>query len=383
MKNEKYLQIFNYLLEFSKIRSNAVRDINNAPSQYIDIIWLSDIPKNELVNCIFDEDFNEDADYWIKISKPYEPELPKFPPPPSNLNKWISEDSIHKKDNRPTLKEYILVNGNKYYLEDNPKIKKEFDEYISTKWFKDSERYWGEYKNYEIQFKAYNAVNSIYKKLFSIYNKSQQFGEEYELIFGLGLINFKENDESPLICRHILTYGVDIIFEYSQRDSSIIISPSLSNEIQIETDSIIDLFGQFDSNDIIDAENKAIEFINKENLTTSLFDEKNKETIQIIADRFRPDGVFKDEFIKPQIVPQKPTIFYAPALILRKRNTRSFTALYEKIIADIKATNEINIPALNDLIDLNEYSTNSTEDDENIMTSKSKLLKKRNEIIKY
>lgn len=337
MKKEKYLQIFNYLLEFSKIRSKAVRDIINAPTQYIDIIWLSDIPENELIYCIFDDNFDENTDHWIKIFKPIEPELPKFPPPPSNLEKWIVEDSILKKDEFPTLKEYIFIDdNNKSYLVDNPKTKEDFDEYIHTKWPRDSKIYWENYKNYEIQYKAYNEVNSIYKKLFSIYNKSQQFGEEYELVMGLGLINFKANDESPLICRHILTQRAEINFEYSQKDSSITVSPSPSNDIQIETDSIIDLFEQFNSNNIIEAERKAIEFINEKIIATSLFDKQNKETIQIIADRFSPDGLFKDEMIKPKDAPKRPTIFYAPALMLRKRNTRSFTALYEKIIADIE-----------------------------------------------
>ncbi|MFZ5517660.1 MAG: AAA domain-containing protein [Candidatus Zhuqueibacterota bacterium] len=372
MKKEKYLQVFNYLLEFSKIRSKAVRDIINAPSQYIDIIWLSDIPKNELIDCILDEDFNKDADYWIKISKPLEPELPKFPPPPPNLEKWIVEDSLLNKEEFPILNEYIFIDdNNKFYLVDNPKIKEEFDEYINTKWFEDSEMYWEEYKNYEIQYKAYIEVNSIYKKLFLINNKSQQFGEEYELLMGLGLLNFKANDESPLICRHILTQRVEINFEDPVRPT---IAPSLSNDIQIETDSIIDLFERFNSNDIIEAERKAIEFINEKNIAASLFDKQNKETIQIIADRFSPDGLFKDEIIKPKDAPKRPTIFYAPALMLRKRNTRSFTALYEKIIADIEKSDETDIPALNDIIDLNEYNPNNNGDFDTLDSKKNDII---------
>lgn len=372
MKKEKYLQVFNYLLEFSKIRSKAVRDINNAPNQYIDIIYLSDIVKNELIECILDEDFNEDAGYWIKISKPVEPELPKFPLPPPNLEKWIIEESILNTDELPTLKEYIFIDdNNKSYLEDNPEVKKEFDEYINIKWFEDSEMYWEEYKNYEIQYKAYNEVNSMYKKLFSINNKSDQFGEEYELVMGLGLINFKANDESPLICRHILTQRAEINFE---RDASITVLPGLSNDIQIETDSIIDLFEQFNSNDIIEAERKAIEFINEKNIATSLFDRQNKDTIQIIADRFSPDGLFKDEMIKPKDAPKRPTIFYAPALMLRKRNTKSFTALYEKIIADIEKSDETNIRALDDIIDLNEHYPNNNGDVGTAVSNKNDLI---------
>ncbi|MEW6609419.1 MAG: hypothetical protein AB1414_18570, partial [bacterium] len=52
MKKEKYLQIFNYLLEFSKLRCNPVRNIESSETQYPNIIWFADIPQNELFDCI-------------------------------------------------------------------------------------------------------------------------------------------------------------------------------------------------------------------------------------------------------------------------------------------------------------------------------------------
>jgi len=35
MNKDKYLQIFNYLLEFSKFRSKPVRDIESSDTQYL------------------------------------------------------------------------------------------------------------------------------------------------------------------------------------------------------------------------------------------------------------------------------------------------------------------------------------------------------------
>ena len=52
MKKDKYLQIFNYLLEFSKLRSNPVRDIDSSESQYPDKIWFADIPEYDLFESI-------------------------------------------------------------------------------------------------------------------------------------------------------------------------------------------------------------------------------------------------------------------------------------------------------------------------------------------
>jgi hypothetical protein len=44
MSKEKYLQIFEYLKEFSKIRSITIRDIEAHETHYPEKIWLNDIP---------------------------------------------------------------------------------------------------------------------------------------------------------------------------------------------------------------------------------------------------------------------------------------------------------------------------------------------------
>jgi superfamily I DNA and/or RNA helicase/transcription elongation GreA/GreB family factor/very-short-patch-repair endonuclease len=50
-------------------------------------------------------------------------------------------------------------------------------------------------------------------------------------------------------------------------------------------------------------------------------------------------------------MPSKPTISFSPALLLRKRNTQSFTALYEKILDKIQLSDDtLEIPTINDLI---------------------------------
>ena len=77
MKTKKYLQIFNYLLEFSKLRSKAVRDIENSKN-YLEIIWMSNIPLDEKIDCIINENYSNESDYWLKISKPIEPEKTYF-----------------------------------------------------------------------------------------------------------------------------------------------------------------------------------------------------------------------------------------------------------------------------------------------------------------
>ena len=325
MKTKKYLQIFNYLLEFSKLRSKPVRDIENS-SNYLEILWMSNIPDDEKIDCIIQDNYSNESNYWLKISKPIEPEKPLFPKPPKNLLIWINEDSLLNRDDLPELFEEIRSEENEIIkLHDYPEIEQEFSKYCEEKWFSDSDLYWSKKQIYDVKYAAFDKVNSIYKKLFSIYNKSQQFGEEFELVVGIGLLNFKENDETPLICRHIITAKAEIQFEFSKRDSSLHISQSLENGLQIETDAIIDLFEQFDSNDIIESEKAAIYLIKGKELV-SPFDEDIHEILQLLAERIKPgDGNYKESKNKSIEIPTKETIFFAPAIILRKRDTRSFT----------------------------------------------------------
>jgi very-short-patch-repair endonuclease/DNA polymerase III delta prime subunit len=351
MKKDKYLQIFNYLLEFSKLRSNPVRNIENSEIQYPEKIWFADIPQHQLFESVTFSNYNQDSDYFIKIKKPKEEPLqPKFQLP-NSFRDWIIEESLIDEENLPTLNTSFVKDSKIESLSDYPQVEKEFKIYLDTKWIDDLESYKKEYSIYETKLAEFEKLNDIYKHFFSIYNKAQQFGEEYELIIGAGLLKFKESDNTPLICRHIFTSKVEIIFEILQKESFIKIVPNTESDIQIETDAIIDLFEQFESESIIEAEVKCNDFIKEKNGIGNLFEEDMKVVIQIFADRLSRDGQFINELELPKEILKKPVIYFAPALILRKRNTRSFTALYEKIIKDISDSKEnIDIPTINELV---------------------------------
>jgi hypothetical protein len=367
MKKDKYLQIFNYLLEFSKLRSNPVRDIESSDTQYPDKVWFADIPQYEIFDCITFPNYNQDADYWLKIAKPKgEPQEPTFPKLCETLTDWIVKESLIDENGTPILKDTVIKSGKTISLADKPEIEVEFQTYLNNKWIDDLEFYKKELEIYKAKLAEYEKQSKTYKHLFSIYNKAQQFGEEFELIVGVGLLHFQEDANSPKICRHILTSKAEITFEFSARESFVKVSPSIENEIQIETDAILDLFEQFDSADIIEAEKKVAEFLKEKNITDSPFDNQIKEAIQIFAERIRTDGESKDDLAKAKEVAKKPTVYFAPALLLRKRNTRSFTALYEKIIENISTANDsIDIPSINDIIGYLQSPEDFPSDSEN------------------
>ena len=361
MKKEKYQQIFKYLLEFSKIRSNPVRDIEYQDTHYPERFWFSEIPEDSLFDNVIRQNFNPENEFWIKVKKPKEPEKPVFPAVSKTLNPWIEYDSLMDDAEEPILKETIEINGKILTISDFADVQREYEKYINSTWIDDLITYKTEYSNYEKEFEIFEMQNNIYKRLFRIYNKAQQFGEEYELIVGVGLLNFKENTESHKIFRHVLTQRAEINFEYTERDSHIIVCPTIESLPIIETDAIIDLIEQFDSQNIIDAEKEVENFI-REKGTSSIFNEELKDAIQIFADRFSPEGKFIDTIERPNSTEKRPTVFYSPALLLRKRNTRSYTALYENILENLEdESDEIEIPTMDDLIEIQDKPFNESD----------------------
>ncbi|HEV7642806.1 MAG TPA: AAA domain-containing protein [Pyrinomonadaceae bacterium] len=351
MKKEKYLQIFRYLCEFSKIRDNPVRNIEVSEGKYPEKVWFEEILKSPFFECITFPDFNEESEYWIKIRKPAgEPIEPSFRKLSKVLDEWINPVSLLSENDIPILNTTITKNGEILELDDFPQVRDDLQQYIETKWLEDLIDYKSRSADYQARLSVFQELSSIYKRFFGIFNKAEQFGEEYELVVGIGLLNYKQDDNCPHIYRHLLTAKVEISFEYSERESFLTVSPSTDSKIIIEKDAIIDLVDQFESQNIIDAENIVVDFLKERGIVDDLFDKDITDALRMFAERCHSDGEFNEDSNRPKGISKKPIISFSPALLLRKRNTRSFTALYEKIIDDLRKADDINIPSLNDLI---------------------------------
>lgn len=357
-KKVKYLQIFNYLREFSKLRSNPVRDIELQESQYPEKLWFSDVPQDDHFENVIMPDFNNENDYWLNIKKPKEVIKPTFAKLPIDLEAWIVPESLLDENVDPRLNQTIEIDGKRLSIDDFPRIYELLENYKNGRWIDDLIEYNSKLVIYNIAFEEYNRLNNVYKQLFKIFNKTEQLGEEYELVVGVGLLNFHEGNEHPSIFRHIFTQRVDIQFFADQRESRITLLPNLESSIQVETDSILDLVEQFDPSNIIEAEKCAQKIIEVKEIS-SLFDKELHEAIGSFSQRFCPekDGDYIEFSQKPSHRDVQPKIYFSPAILLRKRNTRSLTALYEKILKNIDSESaDFEIPTINDLIGIQEVN---------------------------
>jgi very-short-patch-repair endonuclease len=97
----------------------------------------------------------------------------------------------------------------------------------------------------------------------------------------------------------------------------------------------------------------------REDISDNLFLHQVEVAIQLFIDTIHAEGSIDDQ-LKPQDIPKKPTIYFAPALLLRKRNTKSLAAVYSEIINNINNADEaLDIPSINGIIDSN-YIDKST-----------------------
>ena len=346
MKQEKYLQIFNYLLEFSKLRAKPIRNIDIDTKNYIEKIWLGDLPTH-LDSVSLSDNLDLSDEHWIKVSKPLTaPVAPSFPCKDKQLLIWIDLDSFGK--NEPKLLESNIIEGLLTPISSRPEIIEKYNNYLENEWENEKEEYFSLLDIYNSSVEIYNAQNSIYRKFFALQNKASQFEDEFELLFCAGLLNFQEDNDHSNIFRHLFVQKAEIEFLDTKSETCIIVSPSKQNDISIELDSILDVL---DPELLIPAKKSAEDFVTKSENSIELCNSSCFDLISRFSNKFHSDGSFIENFEKPSEKPTSPTVFFSPALILRKRNTKSLTNLYENIITDITDSgDEINIPQLNDIV---------------------------------
>ncbi len=136
MYKDKYLQVFHYLKELSKIRNRVIRDISDKKNDYPEIIWFDELPQHYSVQCVIDKE-PEDQDAWLSVKKPNHPgDAPEFVEIPNPCQQWVEVNSLTDEENFPKLKSEIQDQNDALYLEDFPEVKVAFDEYLNTGWIK-------------------------------------------------------------------------------------------------------------------------------------------------------------------------------------------------------------------------------------------------------
>src|SRR5439155_8868512 len=184
-----------------------------------------------------------------------------------------------------------------------------------------------------------------YNQLFNIYQRQEKLGEQYEVIFGAGLLLWK-SPNSGEIKRHILAIQARI--EFDRVRGIISAGPALDGPQPMLECSMLETTDRPNPTDLTGIENDAI------SLNGDPWDAVRLEcALRGFANSLPIAGDYAPVFEHAGGASEKPVVRLAPALILRKRTRRTFEDFYRQIIDQIKEGEEIpeNIRRIIDIID--------------------------------
>lgn len=323
---DKATRLFTYLKELSQMKTKVTHDL----SEYEQVIWLHDIPKEKECFCITWGGHEERNDLWLEIKRPKRLSPPDLP---NLLRDWLPLAQLKDSSTEPKIQEQLIrlvkdpgtgaETSTIIRLEENPQIKEGWQDYLTTQW-----RPWAEAD------KKTAAVENVYKDLFSFYQKQQKLGEAFEVVLGLGLLQWKK-ESGRSIKRHLLTTKTSISFD--PKRAIISVGPiSEGTKLIVEQDMV-------EPNERPSAEfSKSLDQQAAE-VGEELWDRVRVQTIlQSWINSASSSGQYS-ESQEPAKAVTVPTVSFAPALILRKQNERNLIRMYQEIISQLEGGVELPI----------------------------------------
>ena len=332
--SDRAIQLFTYLKELSKLRTTHVKDI----ATYEHCLAFSSIPRESGCSCVAwdlwesgDEPKEGRADTWVEVHKPT---LKSPPEVPDELEEWLNEEDISNSDlEEPGLFDEITSTGDPdpetgeqesrvLSLNDHPNIFEAWMEYVEKKW-----KPWAE------EDRRLQKVQKVYNSLYTIYQRSEKLGEQYEVVVGLGFLLWRSPSSGEI--RHpLLTLQARVGFD---RVLGIVtLGPALDGpQPRLE----IDMLETEDRPGVGDQEaiQEMVDALDGEPWEAPALEAILKSLANGISTETRYDG----NISRPSQLSEVPQLHFAPHLILRKRTRRTFVDFYEKILEQMLADGDV------------------------------------------
>lgn len=289
-------RIFEYLLAVQNLNEKIPRRI----TEYQKVWWQKDLPNIE--GCFLHGTGTIEA-AWLEVHKQ---KIPTAPTPPVRLSKWI-------KDYDDPAKQPEKTSQASETFEDNQDRVTIYQEWLQKKWLP-----WSE----EVGSKV--AIQAVYDQLFTIYQQIQREGDDLEISWGHGLLNWKF--ESEEIQRHLMVTKMELQFDPKKGIFALI---PTSKGKQMETDMFANLPIP-NMNHILEKHAQLMD--------TDLdpWDEQSvRPSFEGIVQMISSYGRYSNEISRPTTLEEEPVITYSPAVFIRKSSGRlwlnELTTAIEKI----------------------------------------------------
>ena len=323
---ERVIALYTFLKEFTELRTKTVRSFE----QYDQVLWMSELPREPECECAaWDRSAHDDrSEVWLSIRQP---RLNSPPEPPAELRPWLvigqlRDSSLEMPELRESISNAVDVEGERRIerqtIGDHPDVKNVWERFVEDQWWP-----WAE------EDRRAQAVQRQYTRLFSMYQRQQRLGEQYEVIFGLGLLSWRAPDNQD-IRRHLIAANANIVFDGAR--GVIMVGPAGEGAKARVEQEMLDPSDRPDPDALRKVEEQLAD------VGERIWDSEPIDTIlRTWVRSASPQGEYNSALSRLEGVPVDPTVTFAPALILRKRTDRSYVQAFESIITQLTSGADI------------------------------------------
>ena len=319
-ERENAIALYSFLKEFAQLRTRITRDVSQYEREG-QVLWAHQIPRESGCYCIaWDRDPSSTSDeVWVELRKPRQSQPPE---PPELVNPWVRSDQLGDSSlDFPELYETLLSESDDdppRSLEDYPDVKQAWNTYIENQWWP-----WADRDRRELK------VERAYTSVFSMFQRQQRLGENFEVVFGLGLLNWKTPD-GHAVRRHLVSARVSVVFDSTSGTLTVVPAgegarPSLEQDM-------LDPQYRPDPH-VLNSIEEDLEGLGDSLWDVGPIDDLLNSWVNSVA----AIGEYSAALSPPEHADQKPIVHLAPALILRQRSERSYIRAFEEIIAQLDA----------------------------------------------
>ena len=309
-EREQAAALYTFLREFAQLRTRTIRDISTYERDG-QVIWAADIPREPGCDCVAWHRDAPDApdEVWLEMRKP---RLTRPPKPPDVVSAWVRREQLEDSSQEfPELNTTLpgdSADDPPLRLEDHPEVREAWDTYIENHW-------WA----WAAQDRREKPARAIYADLYSMFQRQRRLGEEFEIVFGLGLLNWRLPG-GHLVRRHLIVARVTV--EFDAASGTLTVTPAGGGaQPSIELDMLDPQ--HHPSPDILRSMGEALEQIGERVWEAGPLD----ALLGAGCTRCRRRASRGDSLDHPDDAGAAPGMQLAPAkLILRKRTERRLSA---------------------------------------------------------
>lgn len=334
-RKAKSTQLFNFIREFATLTRRPVESLDS----YTKTFWLDQIPNEP--ECSFFAWANSDetegelvVENWLTVERP---ERQDPPPVEEELKPWVDVPKWRDSSNEmpellpkiinPNWSEDVTDSEPQFHeLRDYPEIQATWDDYIQEEWWP-----WAEIDRRKAR------VQECYNELFVMHRTQLSVGDQYEFLLGVGCLHWN-TPSGGNVKRHLLVLPVTVDFDFVRAIVAVKSTGSFP-EVQLENDMLT--VHDRPPHDIQEDVEARRGFLGE-----NIFHTQAKTLLKAYVQGLDSEGAFIDRLARVNGKPaQKPTVAFAPALIVRRRTSRNLISVCQGIIKQLQDMEDEEMPA--------------------------------------